>query len=162
MFNISIRNSFVPTQWKEANIIPVPKVPKPTEPSDYRPISLTSCLCKVLERLICKKIIHLTQDIWQNNQQFGFLPGKCTSDTVIQVIDDWGKAVDQNQTIQAIFFYFSKSFDLVDHEILLKKLEKILPKWITSWIAAYLTNRKQRVTTKEYTTEWKNVEAGVV
>ena len=163
LFNLSITQSYVPAKWKEANIIPVPKTTKPIEPSDFRPISLTSCMCKVLERIICKKIIHLTQEIWQNNQQFGFLPGKNTTDAVIQVIDDWGNAIDQNKSIQAVFFDFSKAFDLVDHMILLKKLTKMnIPKWIVSWIAAYLQNRKQRVITQKHKTEWKNVEAGVI
>ena len=62
----------------------------------------------------------------------------------------------------AIFFDFAKAFDLVDHEILLTKLEKILPSWLTSWIASYLINRKQRVRMNGMETDWKNVEAGVI
>ena len=64
--------------------------------------------------------------------------------------------------MHAIFFDFSKTFNLFNHEILLSKIQKILPKWMTSWIAEYLTNRRQRVQTKQGGTEWKQVEAGVV
>jgi len=162
LFNGCIRPNIIPNQWKEANIAPVLKVARPTKASDYRPISLTSTLCKIMERLLAKIIIEKTKNIWVDNQQFGFLPGKSTSDAVIQVIEDWSKAIDNKQSISTIFFDFSKAFDLVNHELLLNKLEKHLPSWLTSWIAVYLTNRRQRVKTPDYTTKWYNVEAGVI
>jgi len=61
-----------------------------------------------------------------------------------------------------VFFDFAKAFDLVDHKILLEKLTKQLPEWVPSWIAAYLTDRQQRVKIGTTTTEWKSVEAGVI
>ena len=162
LFDLCLRNSFVPTQWKCANIIPVPKNSKPKDPSDYRPISLTSTLCKVFERILSKRILGLTKSIWLDNQQFGFLPKRNTTQAIAQVVDDWSKALDQRKSVHAIFFDFSKAFDLVDHRILLDKLAKILPVCITSWIAEYLSNRSQRVFSKQYQSEWKPVEAGVI
>lgn len=50
----------------------------------------------------------------------------------------------------------------MDHEILLQKINKILPKWITAWIAQYLTDRKQQVKCNDLFSEWNTVEAGVV
>lgn len=88
LFNCCIRTKIVSDQWKEANIAPVPKVARPSKPADYCPISLTSTMCKVMERLLAKTIINETKTIWAENQQFGFLPGKSTSDAVIQVIED--------------------------------------------------------------------------
>ena len=90
------------------------------------------------------------------------MENKSTSDAVIQVIEDWSRAIDNKQSVSTVFFDFSKAFDMVNHEILLKKLEQHLPKWITSWIAIYLTNRRQRVKTANYTTKWYIVEAGVI
>ena len=83
-------------------------------------------------------------------------------DAIIKVVEDWSRAKDQQLPTTAIFFDFSKAFDLVDHEILLSKLSQMLPEWITSWIAAYLTSRTQRVKTGDIFTEWKPVEAGVI
>jgi hypothetical protein len=83
-------------------------------------------------------------------------------DAILTVMDDWGHAIDQKLPIIAIFFDFAKAFDLVDHEILLEKLQKILPEWLVSWIAVYLSNRKQRVKVGDTTTEWKDVKAGVI
>lgn len=162
LFNSCLRQNIVPDQWKEANIAPVPKTARPSKPADYRPISLTSTICKVMERLLAKVIVEKTKSIWIDNQQFGFLPGKSTSDAVIQVIEDWSKAIDSKNSISNIFFDFSKAFDMVNHEILLNKLEKHLPRWLTTWIATYLTNRRQRVKTTKYTTKWYSVEVGVI
>ena len=162
LFNESIKQSFVPEQWKEANIAPVPKVQKPAKPEDFRPVALTSTLCKVLERILAKFIVNNTKEIWKNNNQFGFLPGKSTKDALLQVIEDWTKAIDNNESIMAVFFDFSKAFDLVDHALLLSKLKAHLPEWLIKWVDAYLKNRKQRVKTSSHTSEWKNVEAGVI
>ena len=83
-------------------------------------------------------------------------------DAIVQVIKDWSHSKDQNLTVYAIFFDFAKAFDLVDHEVLLEKLQKLLPSWLVSWIAAYLSDRVQRVVVNNITTEWKKVEAGVI
>ena len=141
---------------------PIPKTPRPAEPADYRPIALTSTLCKVFERILARKILDCTAKLWQNNRQYGFLPGHNTMDAIIKVVEDWSRAKDQQLPTTAIFFDFSKAFDLVDHEILLSKLSQLWPEWITSWIAAYLTNRTQRVKTGDIFSEWKPVEAGVI
>ena len=162
LFNHYINTNFVPEQWKRANITPIPKVDHPKEPGDYRPINVTSILSKVFERIICKYIIENTKDIWEKNKQHGFLPGKCTMDAIIKLIDDMSMAVDNKESILAIFFDFLKAFDLVDHERLLTKLEKILPGWLTSWIASFLQGRKQRVFANGIETEWKDVDEGVI
>ena len=63
LFNESIKQSFIPEQWKEANIAPVPKVQKPAKSEDFRPVALTSTLCKVLERILAKYIVNNTKEI---------------------------------------------------------------------------------------------------
>ncbi len=84
-------------------------------------------------------------------------------DAIIQALDHWSTARDQKGgRLLAIFFDFAKAFDLVDHIILLAKLSKMLPSWLVSWIAAYLSNRKQRVVHDKKQTEWKDVLAGVI
>jgi hypothetical protein len=66
-------------------------------------------------------------------------------DALIQFIEDWNKATDEGKTTHAVFFDFKKAFDLIKHLILLLKLDKLLPKWLTALIAQYLKRRKQRV-----------------
>ncbi len=56
-------------------------------------------------------------------------------DTIVKVIDDWERALDNKDTILAVFFDFSKAFDLVNTKRLMQKLKKLLPPYLTSWIA---------------------------
>jgi hypothetical protein len=162
LFNQCLQHSFVPEQFKRSNIVPIPKTPFPIDPSHFRPIALCSEVAKVVERGISQFIHSITWKLWRLNKQYGFIPGKSTMDAIVQVIEDWNLALDEKLIIIAIFFDFAKAFDLVDHEILLTKLQRYLPAWLISWIAAYLSDRKQRVTINGHETEWKKVEAGVI
>ena len=83
-------------------------------------------------------------------------------DAIVQVIHDWSEAKDKNERITAIFFDFAKAFDLVNHSLLLTKLQKILPQWLISWLAAYLSTRYQRIKIGQTITLWLPVEAGVI
>ena len=134
-FNISLKNCFIPQQWKIADIVPIPKVPRPKTEKEYRPVCLTSVVCKTLEKIISKMILNMTKDVWKENKQYGFLPNRSTTDALIQVIEDWSEAVDKKLNIHAVFYDFSNAFDLVQHELLLKKLEKYLPNWLIKWLA---------------------------
>jgi hypothetical protein len=69
LFNLFIAAGFVPEQWLSAHITPIAKVAHPESWSDYRPISLTSNLCKTFERVIAKFIIDSTAYIWKDNRQ---------------------------------------------------------------------------------------------
>lgn len=116
-----------------ANIIPLPKTKNSTAVTDYRPIALTSELCKVLERIIMKEIIKLTKKFVSTNEK----NDRNTMDAILKVLDDWERAKDSDLIAHKVDF--KKAFDVVIHLILLK-LENILPKWMTTWIAEYLND----------------------
>ena len=117
-----------------------------------------------MERGLVTHIRKSRPDIWHSNEQYGFLPGKSVMDAIAQVVEDWSQANDTKQQVYAIFFDFAKAFDLVDHRHLLTKLsaQGLLEPWTISWLAAYLSDRKQRVVTSHHKTEWLPVEAGVI
>ena len=162
LFNDWLNIGFVPKQWRAASITPIAKVDHPSEWSDYRPISLTSNVCKVFEKVLVRNIIRKTTSIWASNNQHGFLPGRSTVDAAAKVFFDLEKAFDQKTAALAIFFDFAKAFDLVPHDILLRKLSTILPLRIVRWIACYLSERTQQVRVGKISTDWKRVEAGVI
>jgi hypothetical protein len=128
-------------------------------------------MSKAFEKVIVRYIINRTAGIWRTNKQHGFLPGKCTMDAVIKVMFDIGKAIDSKLSVISIFFDFAKAFDLVPHDLLLAKLdsltlpdspEKLMPRWLIKWIAAYLTDRQQRVRVNNIETAWTPVTAVVI
>ena len=74
LYGVSILSSYVPPQWKISTITPVPKVTRPTKPADYRPISVTPILCRLLEKFIVRRFFHpflldpeLNQEFADNN-----------------------------------------------------------------------------------------------
>ena len=128
LFNLSILSGRVPSQWKKANIVPIPKTSDATSPSCYRPISLIPVISKVLERHICNLIIdHLQLRNFISDRQWGFLEGRSTVTALIKCTDDWFKALENGQEVCAIFFDFRKAFDTVPHQILL--LTKTSKSW---------------------------------
>jgi hypothetical protein len=83
-------------------------------------------------------------------------------DAIVKVIDDWERALDNKETIHPAFYDFSKAFDLVNHKRLMQKLKKLLPTYLTSWIAEWLSDRKQRVKCGNTYSLWELVVAGVI
>ncbi len=80
---------------------------------------------------------------------------------IVKVIDDWERALDSKETIHAVFFVFSKG-ELVNHKRLMQKLKKLLPSYLTSWIAEWLSDRKQRVKCGNTYSLWELVVAAVI
>jgi len=58
LINVSLMTSTVPRLWKQARIQPVPKVPSPHQASDYRPISITSVLTRLTERIVVRRYVY--------------------------------------------------------------------------------------------------------
>jgi ribonuclease P/MRP protein subunit RPP40 len=83
-------------------------------------------------------------------------------DTIVQLNENWEKAIDEDKTVHTVFYDFAKTFDMVDNALLMKKIDNMNPSWMTSWIAQYLSNRKQRVKIGSKISSWKPVEAGVI
>ena len=76
LFNLSLSNGVIPNQWKQAIITPIYKKGSCDHPLNYRPVSLTSVMCRILENIIADKIVeHLINNNLLSASQFGFLPG---------------------------------------------------------------------------------------
>ncbi|CAG2239333.1 Insulin-like growth factor 2 mRNA-binding protein 1,Insulin-like growth factor 2 mRNA-binding protein 2 [Mytilus edulis] len=96
IFNSSFVNGEVPEDWKIAIITALFKKGDKKSASNYRPVSLTSILCKIMEKLIRKRIIeHMDRQNLFSNQQFGFMGGRSTSLQLLKVLDKWTK-MDEN------------------------------------------------------------------
>ena len=88
IFNTSLRSGIVPVVWKESSIIPIPKIQSPMYEGDFRPISLTPCLSKVLEDFVVTWLIDDIKDKIDPNQ-FGCLKGTSTTYCLLDMIYTW-------------------------------------------------------------------------
>ena len=128
-----------------------------TNPDNYRPISLTSVACKLMERLIRDIIVdHMTQNDLFSPYQHGFIT------QLLEILDEITDALDQGFDIDIIYLDYTKAFDKIPHKRLLKKL------WgygirgeIYSWIENFLSNRIQRVAVNGCFSSYENVTSGV-
>jgi len=125
IFNASIREGFVPTIWKEANIIPVPKVSPPQSiEADLRLISLTSTLGKLLEMFVGSWIMQsINSKI--DSSQYGALKKKSTMHALVDMTHHWHSAVDKCQSVRIVFVDFAKAFDHIDHNILVDRMQSL-------------------------------------
>lgn len=147
IFNTSLRNQELPSEWKHANVSAIFKKGKKTFPQNYRPISLTCILCKIMESIIRDSIIqHMRSNKLFSPKQFGFLNERSTILQLLHVLNIWTEILDQGGSIDTVYCDFMKAFDKVPHKRLLHKIEKYgISGNIMGWINSFLSNRSQCV-----------------
>ena len=125
VFNLSIEEGVVPLEWKEANIIPLFKKGSRSKSENYRPVSLTSVICKLLERLIKDHLVDfLVKNNFINPSQHGFLKARSCLTNILCFFEDVTKWVDEGSPVDIIYLDFKKAFDKVPHQRLLLKQNK--------------------------------------
>uniref|UniRef100_A0A8B9BBZ3 Reverse transcriptase domain-containing protein n=1 Tax=Anser brachyrhynchus TaxID=132585 RepID=A0A8B9BBZ3_9AVES len=152
----------VPLDWKLVNV-PIFKKGKKEDPSNYRPVSLTSVPGKIMERMILEVTeAHLGDSAVIGPSQHGFMKGRSCLTNSISFYDKITHLVDQRKPADVIFLDFSKAFDMVSHRILLDKMSSIqLNKNIIRWVSNWLRGRAQRVVVNGATSGWWMVTSGV-
>ena len=123
MFNLSLQSSKMPEEWKIGEISAIFKKGNRRSPMNYRPVSLTSIVCKLLESLVREEIIsHMRSNKLFSPYQYSFIDKRSTTLQLLYVLDKWTKIIDDGGTIDAIYMDFMKAFDKVPHERLLRSL----------------------------------------
>jgi hypothetical protein len=124
IFQASINQSKIPSDWKTAIVAPVFKKGDRGQPSNYRPISLTSICCKIMEHIIHSSVLtHLENTNILSDEQHGFRKRRSCDTQLVLTIHDLAKALDSGDQIDGILLDFSKAFDKVPHNRLLMKLD---------------------------------------
>ena len=164
IFTSSLETGVVISDWKLANVIPVFKKGSKSEPSNYRPISLTSVPGKLMERIIQIAIVnHLQTNNLINHTQHGFLPRKSTVSNLIEYMDAVTKLIDSGKPVDSIYIDYAKCFDKISHRHLLFKISKYgIEGNVLLWITNWLQNRKQRVCLNGNSSSWTDVTSSVV
>ena len=163
LFNKSLSEGEVPSDWRKANVAPIYKKGPKGDPGNYRPVSLTSVPCKILESLIKDKLMeHLIQNKLIKDTQHGFIPGKSCATNLTLFMDTVTKATDEGKAVDIIYLDFAKAFDKVPHQRLLTKLRaKGVDAQTVKWIESWLSNRTQNVNIQGEKSGSCDVDSGV-
>ena len=113
--------------WRLATVIPIPKPGKDhAEPTNYRPIALTSCLCKTLERMINKRLIwYLESNNLLSRYQSGFRAGRSTNDNLVKLETFIRDAFVKKEHVVAVFFDLEKAYDTTWRYGIMKDIHKL-------------------------------------
>ena len=107
-----------------AEVIPIFKKGRKNDPANYRPLSLTSSVCKLLEKIIRDDItLHLERNNLLSPAQHGFRAGRSCSTQLLEVMNDWAEAAEAETPVDVIYLDYSKAFDSVPHKRVLVKLQ---------------------------------------
>ena len=163
VFRKSLDEGVVPDDWKKGNITPIFKSGSRMSAGNYRPVSLTSIVCKIMESIIRDNIVlHLVKYELIKDSQHGFMSAKSCQTNLIEYLDTLTKLVDEGHNIDVIYLDFAKAFDKVPHRRLLQKMEMHgISGKVVSWIQSWLTGRMQRVVLNGSASEWRPVTSGV-
>ena len=163
LFTKSMEQGKIPEDWRLSNVTPIYKGKgSKSQPGNYRPVGLTSCVCKLMEKVVNRELgKHLEKGVLSNSQH-GFRRGRSCQTNLVEFVDQVTEWVDEGECVDVLYLDFRKAFDKVDHKRLMVKLAAAgvrgnLWRWIKDWLAG----RKQRVMVNGEASDWLPVESGV-
>lgn len=142
IFQVSFGSGFLPRDWLVASVTPIFKKGLSSDPLNYRPISLTSTCCKIMESIIKDTMTsYLTKNKLLSLHQHGFVKHKSTDTLLLECMNEWTKGLEAGQRVDVIYIDYAKAFDSVCHSKLLTKLEGYgISGSLYAWIQAFLSN----------------------
>lgn len=163
IFNLSINTGIFPDELKVGIVIPLFKKGNKEDKSNYRPISLLSSISKVFEKLIKTRMLaYLNRINFFSPMQFGFRTGRSTEDALLDFFCILQSGLDRKYHCTGLFVDITKAFDMVNHKILLDKLDMAGFRGFTlKWFESYLKNRMQLVKIQNCFSDPKTSHLGV-
>ena len=163
IITLSIMQKKFPTSWKYTKLIPLHKKLSQLEPKNYRPVAILSPLSKILEKVVYQQMY----DYFTSNKLFhanlhGYRQNRSTQTALLQMYDRWIRAAAAGQVSGVVLIDLSAAFDLVDSDILIKKLRIYgLHEDFLQWVRSYLTDRHQAVWIDHVFSEFVSHSIGV-
>ena len=165
LYNMSLKDGYVFSQWKTARVNPVFKKDDKTEIGNYRPISLLSVPSKILETIVADSIIHhaFIENKLITDKQWAYRRGYSTELLLVHMTEIWRSAIDSNKVVGIVLVDFQKAFDCVSHNVLLRKLENDfgINGLLLNWLRSYLDNRKQYTFLNGIASDLNTVKSGI-
>ncbi|MFZ2538081.1 MAG: reverse transcriptase family protein [Oscillospiraceae bacterium] len=153
----------LPAEWKTSIITPKFKKGSPSDPANYRPISLTCSCCKIMERLIAAEVIDfLNTHKLITKHQHGFLKRHSTSTNLLESLNDWTISIAHKQPVVVAYINFQRAFDSISHSKLLHKLISYgIDGDLLFWIESFLSKRTHSVRVGSKLSNFLPVTSGV-
>lgn len=147
LFNLSLSSNCIPSQWKEAFIVPVFKKGNRQNPDNYRPISLTSAICRLFETVIINKLLpFILERNLLSRYQFGFLPNRSSCSNILSSLHEWLASYSSSICTNVLYTDIKKAFDSVNHRLLVQALRTYgLNNDVVNWFQNFLSKRQQKV-----------------
>ena len=164
IFNKSLNEAKLPSDWKLGNIKALYKQKgKRNNPGNYRPISLTSVIGKIMEAIIKDEIVeHFMRNNFFCDEQHGFVPGRNCITQLLCCLEEWTSLLDAGYPVDILYLDFRKAFDTVPHRRLLEKLKSYgIRGRLFRWLENFLQGRKQRVVVGDQMSDWSEVKSGI-
>ena len=163
IFQLSLDHGKIPDEWRRANIVPIYKKGDKHQPANYRPVSLTSISCKLLEHVVHSTVMdHFDRHNILCDEQHGFRARRSCETQLVVTLDQIARNMDQGHQTDIILLDFSKAFDKVPHQRLLQKMAYYGVSGTTlSWIRDFLSHRTQSVVLEGHTSSPVDVVSGV-
>ena len=164
IFEASIKSIKFPKQWKIARVSAIHKKGNRKLASNYRPVSITSIVCRVLETIIRNFMVEfLVSNNLLSDFQFRFVKGRSTTlQSLLNVLNDWTNSLENKFTTDCIYLDYQKAFDSVPHKRLISKLRSYrFNPVIISWVENYLRDRSQYVEINGGQSQWQPVTSGI-
>ena len=163
LFDKSIACGKIPSSWKVAEVKPIFKKGNKQSAENYRPISLTSVVCKLFEGFIRDSLTkHLIDNKLLSDSQYGFTAGRSCVTQLLSTINDWFLKLEEGNSVDAFYLDLQKAFDTVPHARLISKLNCYgIGGSLLSWISDFLTQRTQYVKIGNDCSGYSDVTSGV-
>ena len=163
LYQTSLNSGEVPSDWKDAWIVPVFKKGDKHKLANYRPVSLTSITCKLLEHIVHSNVMaHFDRHNILKDNQYGFRKKRSCETQLIVTVQEIASRLSRGDQVDIILLDFEKAFDKVSHSRLLYKMDYYGVRGIAhSWIKAFLSNRKQEVVLQGHHSIQADVLSGV-
>ena len=163
VFNLCITKSTFPNAFKIAKVIPLYKSGDSSNPSNYRPVSIVSVLAKPLEKHINKHLLlHLDKYNLLHPSQSGFRKKHSCQTALTSLVEQWLSNINNNEFNGVIFVDFEKAFDVIDHNLLLRKLALYgMSDCVMDLFSSYLSNRQQCVSVDAHTSSLSTLMYGI-
>jgi hypothetical protein len=167
LFNLSLTTSTVPIQWKLASIKPLPKVSAPKHHADFRPISITPVLTRVMERFVVQRFLYplflSPPPMLTFTDQFAFRPTGSPTAAIITLLSTITNMLLTNPFVLVISLDFSKAFDTVRHSTLLEKMAHLdIPINAYNWLVDFFKEHSHCTVYRGEVSMMKGITASII